>query len=196
MHDDPTAELEKGSPSSSSSSSLAEPKPQASGPPAAPEGGTKAFLSLLGGSSGLFISFGWVNCIALFQAVYQTNQLKAYSSSEVSWITSSECESRLPQLAVKQQAHFNLVFFMLFMSPLSGYLFDNYGPRLPIGIGGLMHVFGLMMTSLSSKYYQFYLAQSVCSGIGTSLIFTPAMTAVCVITLGTYRAFSDRFHSL
>ncbi|KAK4867130.1 hypothetical protein LT330_007871 [Penicillium expansum] len=159
MYDDRTAELEKGSPTSLRPSSPAEPKPQASGPPAAPEGGTKAYLSLLGGSLGLFISFGWVNCIALFQAEYQTNQLKAYSSSEVSWITSSE------------------FFFMLFMSPLSGYLFDNYGPRLPICIGGLMHVFGLMMTSLSSKYYQFYLAQSVCSGTGTSLIFTPAMTS-------------------
>lgn len=196
MHDDRTAELEKGSPISSRPSSPAEPKTQASGPPEAPEGGTKAYLSLLGGSLGLFISFGWVNCIALFQAEYEINQLKTYSSSEVSWITSSECESLLPQPAVKQQAHFNLVFFMLFMSPLSGYLFDNYGPRLPICIGGLMHVFGLMMTSLSSKYYQFYLAQSICSGTGTSLIFTPAMTSVCVITLEIYRAFSDKLHSL
>jgi hypothetical protein len=41
-----------------------------------------------------------------------------------------------------------------------------------------MHVFGLMMASLSSKYYQFVLSQSVCSGIGASLIFAPAMTAV------------------
>ncbi|KAJ5597219.1 Major facilitator superfamily domain general substrate transporter [Penicillium hordei] len=182
MHDDRTAELEKGSPTSLRPSSPAEPKSQAPGPPAAPEGGTKAYLSLLGGSLGLFISFGWVNCIALFQAEYETHQLKTYSSSEVSWITSSECESLLPQRAVKQQAHFNLVFFMLFMSPLSGYLFDNYEPRLPICIGGLIHVFGLMMTSLSSKYYQFYLAQSICSGTGTSLIFTPAMTSICPMT--------------
>lgn len=112
MHDDRTAELEKGSPISSRPSSPAEPKPQASGPPAAPEGGTKAYLSLLGGSLGLFISFGWVNCIGLFQAEYETNQLKTYSSSEVSWITSSECESLLPQPAVKQQAHFNLRSFL------------------------------------------------------------------------------------
>jgi len=67
---------------------------------------------------------------------------------------------------------------MLFVSPLSGRLFDQYGPRLPIAIGTFMHVFGLMMASLSSKYYQFVLSQSVCSGIGASLIFAPAMTAV------------------
>lgn len=67
---------------------------------------------------------------------------------------------------------------MLSVSPLSGYLFDSYGPRMPIFLGGILHVFGLMMASLSSGYYQFMLSQSVCSGIGTSLIFTPAMTAV------------------
>jgi MFS family permease len=67
---------------------------------------------------------------------------------------------------------------MLFSSPLAGKLFDSYGPRVPIAIGSVMHVFGLMMTSISHKYYQFMLSQSVCSGIGSSLIFTPAMTAV------------------
>ena len=81
---------EKSLNSPSLSSDPAESKPQP--PPEAPEGGSQAFLSLLGGSLGLFISFGWVNCIAVFQAEYETNQLKSYSSSEISWITSSECE--------------------------------------------------------------------------------------------------------
>lgn len=71
---------------------------------------------------------------------------------------------------------------MLFMSPLSGWMFDSYGPRLPIFMGTILHVLGLMMTSLSKEYYQFALSQSVCSGIGASLVFTPAMTAVCVDT--------------
>lgn len=56
-----------------------------------PEGGTKAWLAVAGSSAALFVSFGWVNCIALFQAEYETNQLKNYTSSEVSWITSMEC---------------------------------------------------------------------------------------------------------
>ncbi|KAG9604618.1 monocarboxylate permease-like protein, partial [Aureobasidium melanogenum] len=152
-----TNDFEKAPGGPSVSSGPQEPEPQP--PTEAPDGGSKAYLSLLGGSLGLFISFGWVNCIAVFQAEYETNQLKNYSSSTISWITSSE------------------FFFMLFFSPLSGYLFDNYGPRLPIFIGGFMHIFGLMMTSLSKEYYQFFLSQSVCSGLGTSLIFTPAMTS-------------------
>jgi MFS family permease len=77
------------------------------------------------------------------------------------------------------------VFFMLFVSPLAGWLFDNYGPRLPVFIGTILHVFGLMMASLSAEYYQFVLSQSVCSGIGASLILAPSMTAVCLLRLPT-----------
>jgi MFS family permease len=67
---------------------------------------------------------------------------------------------------------------MLFASPVAGKLFDSYGPRLPVAIGSVLHVFGLMMASLSHKYYQFMLSQSVVSGIGSSLIFAPAISAV------------------
>jgi hypothetical protein len=68
---------------------------------------------------------------------------------------------------------------MLAMAPVSGKLFDSYGPRIPLAIGSFMQVFGLMMTSLSKEYYQFFLSQSVVSGIGASLIFTPGLAAVC-----------------
>lgn len=56
------------------------------------EGGTKAWLTVAGSVVGMFVSFGWVNCIGIFQAEYETNQLKDYSSSEVAWITSLECK--------------------------------------------------------------------------------------------------------
>jgi MFS family permease len=144
--------------------------------PEVPEGSLKAYLAVVGAFSAMFVSFGFVNCIALFQAEYETNQLKQYTSSQVSWITSTECKVYL-QTNIRYAKWFS-VFFMLFISPLAGRMFDNYGPRLPIAIGTVMHVFGLMMASLSTKYYQFVLSQSVCSGIGASLIFSPAMTAV------------------
>lgn len=41
-----------------------------------------------------------------------------------------------------------------------------------------MHVFGLMMTSLATEYYQFILAQGICSPIGASAIFYPAMSVL------------------
>lgn len=67
---------------------------------------------------------------------------------------------------------------MLAFSPVAGILFDRYGPRIPLAIGSVMHAFGMMMLSLSTEYYQIMLSQSICSGIGSSMVFTPAMTAV------------------
>ncbi|PLB55088.1 monocarboxylate permease-like protein [Aspergillus steynii IBT 23096] len=123
------------------------------------EGSPKAWLTVAGSAAALFASFGWVNCIGVFQAQYEAHQLREYSSSKISWIPSME------------------FFFMMFPSALTGKLFDNYGPRVPIAMGTLVHTFGLMMASISREYYQFMLSQSVCSGLGCALIFTPAMAA-------------------
>ncbi|KAL8953618.1 MAG: hypothetical protein Q9222_000544 [Ikaeria aurantiellina] len=61
--------------------------------------------------------------------------------------------------------------------PIFGKLYDSYGPRYLLLTGSFLHVFGLMMASLCSKYYQFLLAQGVCSPIGASMIFYPAMNS-------------------
>lgn len=55
-------------------------------------------------------------------------------------------------------------------------LFDNYGPKWLLLIGTFLHVFGLMMTSISKEYYQFFLAQGICSPLGASFVFSPALS--------------------
>ena len=46
-------------------------------------------------------------------------------------------------------------------------------------IGGtLMHVFGLMMASISTQYYHFLLSQGFCSAIGVAAIFQPALSCI------------------
>lgn len=55
-------------------------------PKSFPDGGAKAWLTVAGGSACLFVSFGWVNCIGVFQNYYQTHQLKEYTPSEIAWI--------------------------------------------------------------------------------------------------------------
>lgn len=125
-----------------------------------PDGGLEANLVLLGGWCCLFCSFGWINCIGIFQDYYQLNSLSQYSSSTVSWIPSME------------------VFVMFLGGPVFGKVFDNYGPRYLLVFGTFFHVFGLMMTSLSSQYYQFFLAQGVCSAIGASAVFYAGMGSI------------------
>ena len=55
-------------------------------PKAFPDGGAKAWLTVAGASACLFVSFGWINCIGVFQEYYSTHQLKQYSASDVAWI--------------------------------------------------------------------------------------------------------------
>lgn len=93
------------------------------------------------------------------QDFYQNNQLSCYSPSTVAWISSLE------------------VALMFAGGPFVGRAYDRYGPRWLLLLGSFMHVFGLMMASLSTKYYQLLLSQSVCSAIGASLIFYPSLSA-------------------
>lgn len=90
-----SSSLEKG-PSDGAIAALPEPSSKIDELSDVPEGGTKAYLAVVGAFAGMFVSFGWVNCIALFQAEYQTNQLKNYTTSDVSWITSIECMTNFP----------------------------------------------------------------------------------------------------
>ncbi|KAL8883013.1 MAG: hypothetical protein Q9198_000072, partial [Flavoplaca austrocitrina] len=64
------------------------------------------------------------------------------------------------------------------MAPINGKIFDSHGSNALITIGTFLHVFGIMMISLSAQYYQLFLAQSVCSGIGSAMIFHGATNAV------------------
>ncbi|KIV98671.1 uncharacterized protein PV09_09552 [Verruconis gallopava] len=136
-----------------------------------PDGGWEAWLVVFGGFCSIFASLGWINCIGIFQDYYLTHQLSSYSASNVAWIPSTES------------------FMMFFCAPLVGKATDQWGPRIPMAIGSFLHIFGLMMTSLSSKYYQFFLAQSIFSAMGCSFLFYPPMTA-CATWFLRHRALA------
>lgn len=67
---------------------------------------------------------------------------------------------------------------MLFGGPFVGKIFDDYGPRPLLSVGAFLHVFGLMMTSISHTYVEILLSQAVCSAIGASMVFSPAFNCV------------------
>ncbi|KAJ5200250.1 hypothetical protein N7491_008950 [Penicillium cf. griseofulvum] len=125
-----------------------------------PDGGLRAWLVVLGAFFGLFTSFGWTNCVGIFQAYYQTHQLRTMSASTVSWIPATS------------------MFMMFITGPFVGRLFDVYGPRWLLLAGSLLHVFGLLMASLASKYYQLILAQSICSPLGASMVLYSSFNCV------------------
>lgn len=124
-----------------------------------PDGGLRAWLVVAGAFATNMCAFGWINCIGVFQAYYQTNYLSSYSPRDISWIASLE-------LAIMFGCGF-----------IVGRLYDKYGPHKLILFGTFMHVFGLMMASLSTTYYQILLSQGICSPIGICCLFTPAVSA-------------------
>ncbi|KAH6708725.1 major facilitator superfamily transporter, partial [Leptodontidium sp. MPI-SDFR-AT-0119] len=126
-----------------------------------PEGGPTAWLAVAGATACLFVSFGWVNVIGVFQEFYQSHQLRDYSPSDIAWIPSLQ------------------IFFMFAGGIFAGKVFDDYGPRYLLIAGTFLHIFGLMMTSISKTYYQILLNQAVCSATGASLVFSPAFSSVC-----------------
>lgn len=71
-----------------------------------------------------------------------------------------------------------MVFFMLFGGTFIGKQFDAHGPRVLLLVGTFLHVFGIMMMSISTKYWHFLLAQGVCSSIGASIIFYCGISSV------------------
>jgi hypothetical protein len=55
-----------------------------------PDGGLEAWTVVFGGWCGLFATFGFINCIGVFEAYYVSEPLSNYSQSTVSWIPSVE----------------------------------------------------------------------------------------------------------
>ncbi|KAI1210267.1 MFS general substrate transporter [Annulohypoxylon truncatum] len=125
-----------------------------------PDGGIVAWLVVAGGFCALFSTFGLVNCVGVFVNYYVEHPLSNYSESTVSWITSLQ------------------VFMMSGLNVVMGRLYDSYGPRWLLIIGTFVYVFGMMMLSLSTEYYQIILSQGIVSAVGMSAVFNCATNSV------------------
>ncbi|KAK7206474.1 monocarboxylate transporter [Myxozyma melibiosi] len=125
-----------------------------------PDVGPRAWLCVAGSFCGIFVSFGYINVIGVFNAYYLSHQLSSYSTSAVSWISSTE------------------TFILIFPGLFIGRLYDMYGPRLLICAGTVLLLLGVFTTSAAHSYYQIMLAQGICTSIGASLIFNPCVGAL------------------
>ncbi|KAF7524802.1 hypothetical protein G7054_g11291 [Neopestalotiopsis clavispora] len=125
-----------------------------------PDGGLDAWLTVFGGFMALFCTFGLVNCVGVFLSYYVQGPLDSYGESAVSWITSTQ------------------IFVQTGTTAIWGRLYDAYGPRYLLITGTIIYCFGLMMTSLSTQYYQFFLSQSIVAAAASGAIFNAAMSSV------------------
>ncbi len=126
------------------------------GPP--PNGGMVAWLQVAGGFSLLFNTWGILNTFGVFQAYYESGALFEATSSSIAWIGSIQS------------------FLVLFMGIFVGPVYDRGYLRLLLCLGSFLVVFGLMMLSLCTEWWQVLLSQGFCIGVGAGCLFTPAVS--------------------
>ena len=125
-----------------------------------PDGGLHAWVVVFGCFVLSFSSFGILNSFGAFQTYYGTHMLSHKTASEIAWIGSV-------QLGLMQMA-----------GVMAGRIFDWYGPRFLLLFGGIFVITSDFILSVSTQYYQFFLAQGILFGIGNAMLFYPAMGCI------------------
>ncbi|KAI0502781.1 monocarboxylate permease-like protein [Xylaria bambusicola] len=136
----------------------ADPTPQPTGQHDFPEGGARAWGVASGASLVSFCTLGYVTSFGVFQTYYIQHQLSDESPSTIAWIGS-------------------LQFFFIFSAGLvAGPLFDRHGAKI-LFPACIIYVASVMLTSISSQYWHFILAQGILGGVSSGMVLNPAFAA-------------------
>ncbi|KAK5136270.1 hypothetical protein LTR08_003877 [Meristemomyces frigidus] len=122
-----------------------------------PNGGTQAWLQVLGSWMLFFNTWGILNTFGVYQTYYESGDLFQTSSSDISWIGSIQS------------------LMVLLIGALIGPFYDRGHFRVLLIAGSFGVVFGHMMLSLCHTFWQTLLAQGFVVGIGGGLLFVPAV---------------------
>ncbi len=101
-----------------------------------------------------------VNTFGVYQSYYEVILLPNYSASSISWIGTVEG------------------FLLLMAGIVVGPIYDKGYLRSLLVAGTFLVVFGLMMTSLATEYYQVFLAHGLAVGFGCACLFLPSIAIV------------------
>ncbi|KAJ5836057.1 Major facilitator superfamily domain general substrate transporter [Penicillium robsamsonii] len=137
-----------------------------------PDGGAKAWTQAAMGHLVAFNTWGYIASFGVFQAYYQSTL--GVSPSAISWVGSVQ------------------IFLIFFVGTFSGRALDAGFFRPVFYAGILLQLLGVFMTSLSTRYWQLFLAQGVCTGLGSGLQFCPVMGLVATYFSGR-RVFALAF---
>lgn len=125
-----------------------------------PEGGTQAWLVTIGSFIGLIAVFGLLNSIGSIQAYISTNQLANVSSLSTSWVF----------------AVFSSVSYL--GGIFGGILFDEFGTKIPMVVGSVLFLLGLLGTANATTLIQFIMTFGLIAGLGASICVVPLIGVV------------------
>lgn len=120
-----------------------------------PDGGLKAWLQIVAGHLVVFNTWGYIISFGIFQPYYM--QMLNLPASAVSWIGSIQ------------------TCLLFLIGTFSGRAFDAGYTRIFLIIGFLMQLVGIFTTSVATTYWQLFLAQGICQGLGCGLVFAPTI---------------------
>ncbi|KAF7876705.1 hypothetical protein EAF04_001789 [Stromatinia cepivora] len=132
---------------------------RALGPP--PDGGLRAWIQVILSHLVIMNTWGFINSFGVFQTYYVSTLQRP--ASDISWIGSIQ------------------IFLLFFVGTFTGRLTDAGYFRSVFLIGTIIGLVGIFMTSISTTYWQVFLAQGICMGLGNGCLFCPALA-----TLSTY----------
>lgn len=118
----------------------------------------KAWITVACAHLILMNTWGFINTFGVFQTYYVTSL--AASPSSVSWIGSVQ------------------IFLLFFIGTISGRLTDSGYFRPILLAGSIFQILGIFTASVSETYWQVFLAQGICMGIGNGLLFCPTMAVL------------------
>ena len=101
-----------------------------------------------------------MNSFGVYQAFYQSDKLSSFPPSLISWIGSIQ------------------IFLAMGLGIIAGPLYDRGHLRALVASGGSLTVLGMIMTSIADAYYQIFLAQGICVGLGMGLTYVPILGEV------------------
>lgn len=122
---------------------------------------------------------GLLSAYGSYQTYYETWLLRSTPSNAIAWVGTIEG------------------VLLIMGGIVTGPIYDRGYIYELLLVGTFLTVLGVMMTSLSTEYYQILLAQGFCVGLGSGILYTPSIAlvasrfskrrslAICFATSGT-----------
>lgn len=123
-----------------------------------PDGGLLAWSQVLAGIFINMLAWGYPSTFGVYQLYYRDTL--GLPEAQISWIGSLQ------------------TFLAFALCTFSGRLADAGYVKSTIIVGSGLVVFGTFMTSICTEYWQIFLAQGLCTGIGLGVIFMPPLSVI------------------
>ncbi|KAL9050142.1 MAG: hypothetical protein Q9162_006813 [Coniocarpon cinnabarinum] len=143
---------------SRAASAFADPTAHIQDPGPPPDGGLKAWTQVLMGHFIMITTWGYISSYGVFQTYYESTL--SVSGSAISWVGSVQ---------------FCLIFAL---GTFTGRALDAGYFRLMLICGSILQLLGIFTTSACTKYWQLFLAQGICTGLGNGMQFMPTVGLV------------------